>query len=126
MGMGLITDDKPGEVREPCYYIPFTRNMRFTGRATIMNALGDKFFGQERSQKTALVGLGGIGKTQIALHFAYQIKKKRPDYSIFWVPILSTESAERAFVEFAKKLGLHKSSEDEDVKDLVCQHLSSE
>ncbi|CAG2007947.1 unnamed protein product [Fusarium graminearum] len=73
----------------------------------------------------ALVGLGRVGKTQIALRFAYRIKEKRPEYSIFWVPVLSAETAERAYGDMAKKLGLQKSSEDEDVKDLVCQHLSS-
>ncbi|KAH7184061.1 hypothetical protein DER44DRAFT_710231 [Fusarium oxysporum] len=113
-------------IYEPCYYIPFTRNTRFTGRTTILNALEDKFFGPDRSQKVALVGLGGVGKTQIALRFAYQMKEKRPDYSIFWVPVLSDETAERAYVDIAKKLGLQKSSEDEDIKDLVCQYLSSD
>ncbi|KAF4457789.1 kinesin light chain [Fusarium austroafricanum] len=117
--------DLAEEGYEPCYYIPFTRNPRFTGRAAILNALDDKFFGPDQSQKVALVGLGGVGKTQIALHFAYQIKEKRPDYSIFWVPILSDETAERAYVDIAKKLRLQKNSEDDDVKDLVCQHLCS-
>ncbi|KAI3571440.1 hypothetical protein IWW34DRAFT_291926 [Fusarium oxysporum f. sp. albedinis] len=114
------------EVCEPCYYIPFTKNSRFTGRTTILSALEDKFFGPDQSQKMALVGLGGVGKTQIALRFAYQIKEKRPEYSIFWVPVLSAETAEHAYEDIAKKLGLQKSSEDEDVKDLVCQHLSSD
>ncbi|KAH7142492.1 hypothetical protein DER46DRAFT_619513 [Fusarium sp. MPI-SDFR-AT-0072] len=118
--------DLTKEVYEPCYYIPFTRNTRFTGRTTILNALEDKFFGQDQSQKVALVGLGGVGKTQIALRFAHQMKEKRSDYSIFWVPVLSDETAERAYVEIAKKLGLQKSSEDDDVKNLVCQHLSSD
>ncbi|KAH7207407.1 hypothetical protein DER44DRAFT_810960 [Fusarium oxysporum] len=101
-------------------------NSRFTGRTTILSALEDKFFGPDQSQKMALVGLGGVGKTQIALRFAYQIKEKRPEYSIFWVPVLSAETAEHAYEDIAKKLGLQKSSEDEDVKDLVCQHLSSD
>ncbi|KAH7460531.1 hypothetical protein FOMA001_g19547 [Fusarium oxysporum f. sp. matthiolae] len=117
--------DLTEEFYEPCYYIPFTRNTCFTGRTTILNALEDKFFGPEQSQKVALVGLGGVGKTQIALRFAYQMKDKQPDYSIFWVPVLSDETAEGAYVDIAKKLGLQKNSEDEDVKDLVCQHLSS-
>ncbi|RYC85301.1 hypothetical protein BFJ63_vAg11827 [Fusarium oxysporum f. sp. narcissi] len=120
------TVDSTHEVCEPCYYIPFTKNSRFTGRTTILSALEDKFFGPDQSQKVALVGLGGVGKTQIALHFALQMKEKRPDYSIFWVPLLSDETAERAYVDIAKKLGLHKTSEDDDVKDLVCQHLSSD
>ncbi|KAL9572181.1 hypothetical protein ACKAV7_003669 [Fusarium commune] len=110
---------------EPCDNIPFTRNTRFTGRTAILNTLEDKFFGPDQSQKVALVGLGGVGKTQIALRFAYQMKEKRPDLSIFWVPLLSYETAERAYMDIAKKLGLQKSSEDDDVKDLVCQHLSS-
>ncbi|EXK83426.1 hypothetical protein FOQG_12288 [Fusarium oxysporum f. sp. raphani 54005] len=121
-----ITVDLAKKAYEPCYYIPFTRNTRFTGRTSILNALEDKFFGQDTSQRMALVGLGGVGKTQIALRFAYQIKDHRPDYSIFWVPVLSDETAERAYGDIAKKLRLQKSSEDEDMKDLVCQHLSSD
>ncbi|EGU76072.1 hypothetical protein FOXB_13410 [Fusarium oxysporum f. sp. conglutinans Fo5176] len=120
------TVDSTKEDYKPCYYIPFTKNSRFTGRTTILNALEDKFFGLDQSQKMALVGLGGVGKTQIALCFAYQIKEKRPEYSIFWVPVLSAETAEHAYEGIAKKLGLQKSSEDEDAKDLVCQHLSSD
>ncbi|KAI7758838.1 hypothetical protein LZL87_013821 [Fusarium oxysporum] len=118
--------DSTQKALESYYYVPFARNTRFTGRATILNALEDKFFGPDQSQKVALVGLGGVGKTQIALRFAYEIKENRPDYSIFWVPVLSAETAERAYEDIAKKLGLQKSSEDEDAKDLVCQHLSSD
>ncbi|KAG7433975.1 Regulatory protein AfsR [Fusarium oxysporum f. sp. raphani] len=121
-----ITVDLAKKAYEPCYYIPFTRNTRFTGRTSILNALEDKFFGQDTSQRMALVGLGGVGKTQIALRFAYQIKDHRPDYSIFWVPVLSDETAERAYGDIAKKLRLQKRSEDDDVKDLVCQYLSSD
>ncbi|PTD01267.1 hypothetical protein FCULG_00012945 [Fusarium culmorum] len=110
------TDDSLGKALESCYCIPFTKNKRFTGRTTVLNALEDSFFGQEQTQRMALVGLGGVGKTQIALRFAYRIKEKRPEYSIFWVPVLSAETAERAYRDMAKKLGLQKSSEDEDVK----------
>ncbi|KAJ4011437.1 hypothetical protein NW752_008435 [Fusarium irregulare] len=101
-------------------------NTRFTGRTSILNALEDKFFGQDPSQRMSLVGLGGVGKTQIALRFAYQIKDHRPDYSIFWVSALSDETAERAYGDIAKKLGVQKRSEDDDVKDLVYQYLSSD
>ncbi|KAM0366288.1 hypothetical protein ACHAPY_009187 [Fusarium culmorum] len=116
------------KAQEACYHIPLARNTRFTGRTTILNALEDKFFGPDQCHRVALVGLGGIGKTQIALSFAYQMKEHRPDYSIFWVPVLSDETAERAYADIAKKLRLQKSSEDEDedVKDLVCQYLSSD
>ncbi|KAH7012027.1 nucleoside phosphorylase domain-containing protein, partial [Microdochium trichocladiopsis] len=61
---------------------------------------------------------GGIGKTQIALRFAYDIKASRPDYSIFWVPVLSYGSVEQAYVEMARKLGVQKKTDDEDIKEL--------
>ncbi|CAG9955961.1 unnamed protein product [Clonostachys rosea f. rosea IK726] len=122
---GDQSSTQTGKFREPCYYIPFARNIRFTGRTVALNKLEDVSFGQEKTQRIALVGLGGIGKTQIALHFAYQVKEKRPEYSIFWLPVLSDEGAERAYAEIAKKLGLQKKSEDDDAEGLVCQHLSS-
>lgn len=90
-----------------------------------MNTLEAKFFGKQPSRKLSLVGLGGVGKTQIALYYAYLIKEKRPDYSIFWVPVLSNESVEQAYVEIAKKLGLQRSNDDENFKELVCRFLSS-
>ncbi|KAM0239457.1 hypothetical protein ACHAP5_008379 [Fusarium lateritium] len=121
----LKTESSPGKARGPCYYIPLAESIRFTGRTTVLNALEGVFFGQEQTQRVALVGLGGTGKTQIALHFAYQVKEKKPEYSIFWLPVLSDEGAERAYAEIAKELGLQKRSEDDDVKGLVCQHLSS-
>ncbi|KAH7259194.1 uncharacterized protein BKA55DRAFT_591966 [Fusarium redolens] len=82
-------------------------------------------FGQEQVNRIALVGLGGVGKTQIALQFAYQTKEKLPHYLIFWIPTLSDEGAERAYMEIARKLGVHKANDDYDVKELVCQHLAS-
>ncbi|RBR22367.1 uncharacterized protein FIESC28_04561 [Fusarium coffeatum] len=121
-----VAHDTLEKTSRSCYYIPFTRNTRFTGRTSILNALEDKFFGQDPSQRMSLVGLGGVGKTQIALRFAYQIKDHRPDYSIFWVPVLSDETAERAYGDIAKMLGLQERSEDDDVKNLVCQYLSSD
>jgi hypothetical protein len=101
------------------------KNRRFTGRQSVLQALEQMDFGQEQVNRIALVGLGGVGKTQIALQFAYQTKEKLPHYSIFWIPTLSDEGAERAYMEIARKLGVHKANDDYDVKELVCQHLAS-
>jgi tetratricopeptide (TPR) repeat protein len=76
-------------------------------------------------QKLAITGLGGVGKTQVALEFAYLVKEARQDYSIFWMPALSLESFEQACGEIAKLLGITQAAE-EDVKELVKRQLSSE
>lgn len=71
-------------------------------------------------RKLSLVGLGGIGKTQVALRFAYMVKEIWPDYSIFWLPALSWGSFEQAYANIAKKLGIYPASKsEEDVKETV-------
>ncbi|KAL2849950.1 hypothetical protein BJY01DRAFT_245746 [Aspergillus pseudoustus] len=54
----------------------------------------------------ALCGLGGIGKTQIALEVAYRIREKDPEVSIFWIPCTSYESVEQGFLKLAQRVGL--------------------
>lgn len=48
----------------------------------------------QECKKLAVVGLGGTGKMQIALQFAYLVKETWLECSIFWVPALSFESFE--------------------------------
>ncbi|KAF9779925.1 hypothetical protein IL306_001095 [Fusarium sp. DS 682] len=121
---GHKQQDTAEDVPEPRYYIPMMKNRRFTGRQSVLQALEEMAFGDEQVHRMALVGLGGIGKTQIALQFAYQVKERHPNYSIFWVPALSDEGAERAYVDIARRLSIQKASND-DIKELVCQHLAS-
>jgi hypothetical protein len=79
----------------------------------------------QKSPSVALVGLGGVGKTQVALELAYWVKENHPEHSIFWVPALSGATFEQAYAEIAKKLAIRKAADDEDVKESVRRHLSS-
>jgi len=110
---------------QPCHYIPFPKNKRFVGREETLDQLR-KIFVNNESQKVAVVGLGGVGKTQVALRFAYWIRETRPEYSTFWVPVLSQACFEQAYAEIARKLPIQKSTEDEDPKESVRRYLSSE
>ncbi|KAL8376638.1 hypothetical protein RB595_007648 [Gaeumannomyces hyphopodioides] len=83
-------------------------------------------FHTKECQNAAIFGLGGVGKTQLALQLAYWAKQHRPEYSIFWVPVLSGATFEQAYNEIAKKLRLQDVATDEDPKDSVRRYLSSE
>ncbi|KAJ3336464.1 hypothetical protein HDU93_002786 [Gonapodya sp. JEL0774] len=79
------------------------------------------------SSRAALVGLGGVGKTQVALEFAYRVKGTHQDYSIFWFPALSMESFEQACKEVAIKVGISLTTgATEDIKEVVKRYLSED
>jgi tetratricopeptide (TPR) repeat protein len=77
-------------------------------------------------RELSLLGLGGTGKTQVALQFAYHVKETQPDCSVFWVSAVSMASFEQACLAIAEKLDiLQAENPEEDPKELVRQHLSS-
>ncbi|PHH51863.1 hypothetical protein CFIMG_008556RA [Ceratocystis fimbriata CBS 114723] len=78
----------------PVYYIPFHENVKFVGRRAILSKL-DRLFTQTGFQQVGLVGLGGIGKSQVALKFVYTVKEKYTDYSIFWLTAATSDHPSR-------------------------------
>ncbi|KAF4772744.1 putative phosphorylase superfamily protein [Colletotrichum scovillei] len=107
----------------PFYSIPFPDNKGFVGRSETLQVLHSMLF-HDHCQSVALCGLGGIGKTQVALKLAYLIKEGRPEYSIFWVPASSKETFNEAYLAVAKKLGVH-ATDNEDLRLALMHHLRS-
>lgn len=70
--------------------------------------------------RTAIVGLGGIGKTQVAIEAAYRVREAHPDCSVFWVPAVSVEMFGNHYRKIGRALKL-KNIEDPkaDVNTLV-------
>ncbi|KAN0070867.1 hypothetical protein V8E54_011032 [Elaphomyces granulatus] len=91
---------------EGCWMVPFERNPRFLGRHDEVMGLEEKVLGKDRVRKMAITGLGGVGKTQIALELAYRVREKRPECSIFWIPSTSIENIEQAYMSIGEHLGL--------------------
>ncbi|RYN56949.1 hypothetical protein AA0117_g13239 [Alternaria alternata] len=117
-----------GRVPTPTCCIPFLKNPYFVGRQEELRFLQQKLMADEECQKLSIVGLGGTGKTQMALQFAYSVKERWPEFSILWVPALSMESFEQACGSIAKALRISQAGggdDDDDVKELVQHYLSS-
>src|SRR6266851_2279886 len=66
--------------------VPYRRNLYFTGREQILHALHERFSTTKvatLTQSQAISGLGGVGKTQIAVEYAYRHRKDYP--FVLWV-----------------------------------------
>ncbi|KAL5000016.1 purine and uridine phosphorylase [Aspergillus recurvatus] len=116
------------ESREASYLvfrnIPFPKNEGFVGRGGQLSQLEELLFSPGRQHKVAITGLGGVGKTQIALEFAYQTQQSRPECSIYWIPATNLETLQQTYFHIAQQLQLPGLEEEgADAKKLVKDYL---
>lgn len=106
--------------------VPFQRNPCYVDRAHL-NQIKSGLFRNEAMSRAVLCGLGGVGKTQIAVELAYQARERFPDCSIFWIPAVNSESIHQAYVGMANQLGIGFSEAEKDVlPGRVNRYLSQE
>ncbi|CAI7590894.1 unnamed protein product [Penicillium bialowiezense] len=110
----------------PYFSIPVRQNRQFVGRGKELDVLQQKLQTQKDLERLAIFGLGGVGKTQIALQVAYWARQNMPSYSIFWISALSKASFEQGCTQIVTKLGVSKISDKEDAMEAVQRHLSLE
>jgi tetratricopeptide (TPR) repeat protein len=104
--------------------IPFPRNEGFVGRDEQLGQLEELLFSPGHQHKVAITGLGGVGKTQIALELAYRTQQSRPECSIYWIPATNFETLQRTYFHIAQQLRLSGLEEEgADVKKLLKDYL---
>jgi tetratricopeptide (TPR) repeat protein len=112
------------QVARRIIHIPFPKNHQFVGRWAELETLHQKLFTTRDCQTMAVIGLGGIGKTQVVLEFAYTVSERYATASVFWTPALSVETFVRAMEEIAGRLGISVEKSD-DVRLLVKRRLEA-
>lgn len=114
-----------------CHCIPYAENPRFVGRnaelETIHQTLSPKAGFRVGAPKTFLLhGMGGMGKSEIALAYAHG--RKEVFTTIFWVPAETAQKVQAVFSEFAVALGLEETGSETDlvkIKNSVLWRLNS-
>ena len=99
----------------PLHAVPYRQNSFFTDRETILAALSASFNSTQSSQTRilALNGLGGMGKTQIALEYLYRTSSLYQN--ILWLNASSREVLSTEVSALSEKLALsRKDREDEE------------
>ncbi|KAL4789255.1 P-loop containing nucleoside triphosphate hydrolase protein [Aspergillus venezuelensis] len=107
------------------WIVPLPKNSKFVGRQSEITELEELFALQDGPRRVAITGLGGIGKTQVALELAYRIRDRDQERSVFWVPCTSHAVVEQTYLKIAQTLGIHDINPAE-VKEQVKQYLSSD
>ena len=73
-----------------------------------------------------IYGLGGCGKSALAIEFAYRELSRRTERLVFWVPAISRESFELAYREIGVRLRVPGITDDNaNIKQLVKDALDS-
>ncbi len=105
----------PGDL-PPASQLPFPRNRFFTGRLDALQALtralldgGDAATGVLIGQ--ALTGMGGVGKTQLAVEFAYRYGYRFR--GVHWLDLRDPATLEEQIAAQGRRLGLQAKTQDE-------------
>lgn len=100
--------------------VPFQRNLFFTGREAILQQIHALYAinaYDAMCRSCSLIGIGGIGKTQIAVEYAY---RQRFKYSaIFWIDCASRERIVSDFTTIATILKLPTRLKEERDKLII-------
>ncbi len=103
--------------------VPYLRNPHFTGRDELLSQLEQQLSSENHNDPTArrtsltqpraIKGLGGIGKTQIAIEYAYRSRDLDRYTHTFWTNAATKEALLTSFIELAALLPPDFSAKDE-------------
>ncbi|KAK4451328.1 kinesin light chain [Podospora aff. communis PSN243] len=120
-----LLPEQPETPPQPFATIPFSRDPDFVERRDILEQIGRRC--SEPASRVALVGLGGVGKSQLGIEFAHRIAEAQPDTWVFWVHAGTQARVEESFRTIADAVKLPgRNHPKANIPQLVHSWLSNE
>ncbi|EON69994.1 hypothetical protein W97_09260 [Coniosporium apollinis CBS 100218] len=117
--------ERPETPPSPSDTIPFRRDVDFVDRGEILNQIHEKC--SAPASRAALFGLGGVGKSQLAIEYSYRVRERSPQTWVFWVHASTAARFEEGYRAIADKIKLLGRNEPKaDILQLVRSWLCNE
>ncbi|KAJ5378056.1 uncharacterized protein N7496_005465 [Penicillium cataractarum] len=114
------------EIRpDPLSTVPFSRDPDFVSRDGLISRMDEK--ASIAGSRLALVGLGGVGKTQLAIEYCYKVRERSPDTWILWIHASNAARYEKSLHDLADRLKIPRRHNLEiNISQLVANWLQDE
>ncbi|KAI9779071.1 MAG: hypothetical protein M1839_007737 [Geoglossum umbratile] len=111
--------------RKACFMVKFDRDPDFIGREEVIEGITERF--KMRQHRVAIAGIGGVGKSQIAIEYCYRYRDSHTEAKVFWVHASNYARFEEGYKDIARELAL-PGFDDPDVNtlQLVLRWLSDD
>ncbi|KAH7147275.1 hypothetical protein DER46DRAFT_615113 [Fusarium sp. MPI-SDFR-AT-0072] len=105
--------------------IPYPRNEDLVHRPGLIDRLDELLPQSAESRSATLWGLGGSGKTQIALDYTYRRCDADDKCCVFWVHADNEATFTSDYKTIGKKLGVDERLDGPDLLDAVCSAIEA-
>ncbi|KAH7061833.1 TPR domain protein [Paraphoma chrysanthemicola] len=123
--IALLSTERPETPPQPSCFLPFRRDPDFVDRGTLLDQICEQCAAP--TSRVALVGVGGVGKSQLAIEHCYRTAEQSPDTWVFWAHASNTARLEQSFREIADQVKVRGRKDPQaDVFKLVHDWLRDE
>ncbi|KAJ5585729.1 hypothetical protein N7450_005516 [Penicillium hetheringtonii] len=104
-----LNQERPEIPTSPLSTVPFPRDPDFVDREALVDQIHEKC--ALSGSWIALVGLGGVGKTQLAMEYSHQVRLRSPETWVFWIHASNADRFEESLRDLAEQVKIPRRDE---------------